>query len=365
MMGQRIILVVEDNEALRDNLREILEDAGYAVRAAGTCAEALAAPWKPFDVALVDVRLPDGDGLVLATRLRELAPSGQVIMLTGFASIESAVAAVRAGAWAYLVKPCSTPDLLVAVAQAVRQLEHAEENLELARRTRVAEKLAAVGTLTAGLSHEIKNPLNAAGLQLTVLQHRIKRLPADVQATLSEPVKLVQDEIRRLSRLVEEFLHFARPRPLAVGTVDLAGLLGRVADLLAPQAHATAVSLERRWDDLPTIAGDEERLQQVLINLVINAIQAAGDEGRVVIEAVEEQREVVLAIEDSGPGIPDELRHRVFEPFFTTKSGGSGLGLPLVHSIVEQHGGTVGIERAEGGGARIAIRLPIGRAARA
>src|SRR5262249_62163059 len=98
-------------------------------------------------VGLVDPRLPDGDGVALARRLVELAPDAQIIFLTGFATIESAAAAVRAGAWAYLVKPCSTPDLLLAVEQAVRQVEHIEEKRELMGRASLAEKLAAVGTL--------------------------------------------------------------------------------------------------------------------------------------------------------------------------------------------------------------------------
>src|SRR5215831_9678884 len=144
MSERRTVVCVDDNQDLRDNLREILEDAGYQVRVAGTCAEGLEAARAGLDVALVDVRLPDGDGVALARNLRELVPDAQVIMLTGFATIESAVAAVRASAWAYLVKPCSTPDLLIAVEQAVKQIEHVEEKRELVMRARLAEKLAAI-----------------------------------------------------------------------------------------------------------------------------------------------------------------------------------------------------------------------------
>lgn len=106
---RRTILCVDDNAALVDNLSEILEDASFAVRRAASCAEALAQAGLGFDVALVDVKLPDGDGTALATRLRERLPDSQVILLTGFATLESAVAAVRPGAWAYLLKPCATP----------------------------------------------------------------------------------------------------------------------------------------------------------------------------------------------------------------------------------------------------------------
>src|SRR5262249_26257346 len=156
----------------------------YAVRVAGSCAEAMERAREGVNVALVDVMLPDGDGVMFAARLRELAPDAQVIMLTGHATIESAVAAVRAGAWAYLMKPCAPPDLPGGVEQAGRKVEHLEERTELMRRARVAEKLAAIGTLTAGISHEIKNPLNAAALQLTLLERRVRRLPPDAQPAL-------------------------------------------------------------------------------------------------------------------------------------------------------------------------------------
>ena len=358
MLSLRTVLCVDDNRPLCENLREILEDAGYLVRIAGSCAEALDRAGHGLDVALVDVRLPDGDGVSLAKRLRELAPDAQVIMLTGFATMESAVAAVRAGAWAYLMKPCSTPDLLVAVEQAVRQIEHVEERRELMSRARIAEKLAAIGRLTAGLSHEVKNPLNAAALQLTVLERRVSRLPPEAQPELRGPLMLVKDEVARLNRIVEEFLAFARPRDLAPAPVDLAVLLGGVADLLAPQAEAAGVRLDRHWENLPIVSGDEARLRQAVVNLVLNAIQATGSGGAVRLEAVQRDREILLSIEDTGPGIPDEIRSRIFEPFFTTKASGSGLGLPLVHSIVEQHEGTISVERGQEGGARFVVTLP-------
>ena len=112
---RRRVLCVEDNEAMRENLREILEDAGYQVMLAGTAAEGRALSQEGFDVALVDVRLPDGDGTEVASLLRQELPDAQLVMLTGFAAIDSAVAAARAGAWAYLVKPCAPSTLLLTV----------------------------------------------------------------------------------------------------------------------------------------------------------------------------------------------------------------------------------------------------------
>ena len=131
-----------------------------------------------------------------------------------------------------------------------------------------------------------------------------------------------------------------------------------MADLLAPDAERLGVRLERDWGQLPAVLGDAGRLQQAVVNLVLNGMQAAQPDGFVRLSAVPEADELMLAVEDSGPGIPDDVLHRVFEPFFTTKSTGSGLGLPLVHNVVDQHGGTISVERGQRGGARFVIRLP-------
>jgi two-component system sensor histidine kinase HydH len=364
------ILVVDDNAALVENLSEILEGAGYAVRGAGTCAAALPLAREGFDVALVDLRLPDGDGTALAPQLKELSPDGEVVLLTGFATLESAVAAVRAGACAYLVKPCATQELLVTVEQAMRQVRLHGEKRELARRAQQAEKLAAVGTMTAGVSHEIRNPLNAASLQLSVLERRVSKLPPAAQPGLLEPLTLVKDEIRRLDHILEDFLQFARPREFEARPVELTPVLARVLDLLSVEAERRGVSLERDLEATPPVAGDEERLRQVIVNLGLNALEAARSRGRVRVsvrldppdpERPDEPPFVAVLVDDDGAGVPEGSRDRIFEPFFTTKAKGSGLGLSIVHAIVTQHGGTIAVEESELGGARFVLRLPQAR----
>ncbi|HVP68892.1 MAG TPA: ATP-binding protein [Anaeromyxobacteraceae bacterium] len=354
------VLVVDDNADLLDNLREILVAAGYAVRSATTCGQALAAAHEGFEVALVDLRLPDGDGTLLAPRLKEENPDGEVVLLTGFATLESAVAAVRAGACAYLVKPCQPQELLVTVEQAMRQVRLHSEKRELSQRAQMAEKLAAVGTLTAGLSHEIRNPLNAAVLQLSVLERRVQKLPPAERPPLTEPLHLVRDEIRRLDHILEDFLQFARPREFRPHKMLVVPVLDRVLDLIEGPAHERAVRVIRAYSPVPPVAGDEERLRQVVMNLALNALEAVPDGGwlRVVCQPAEDPDSVEILVDDCGPGVPAEIRDRVFEPFFTTKAKGSGLGLPIVHAIVAQHGGTISVEDAPEGGARFALRIP-------
>ncbi|MBS2023778.1 MAG: response regulator [Deltaproteobacteria bacterium] len=359
-MSTARVLVVDDNAALADNLREILEDAGYEVRVAGSAAAAQEVARDGFEVALVDVRLPDGDGTRLTERLRALAPESAVVLLTGFAALDTAIDAVRAGAFAYLVKPASTPHLLLTVEQALRQVTLHAEKRALARRAQVAEKLAAVGTMTAGLSHEIRNPLNGAALQLTVLERRVRKLPADSQPGLLEPLLLVRDEIRRLEHLVQDFLQFARPVELRAGAVPLHEVAAAVTQLLGGDAERRQVTLSCAVPEtLPRVWGDGEKLRQVLMNLTLNAFEATPAGGQVRIQAHAASTEVELTVDDSGPGIPAEVQEHLFEPFFTTKAAGSGLGLSIVHAIVAQHGGVIHCERGPLGGARFRVTLPL------
>lgn len=352
------ILLVDDNVQLTDNLTEILQDAGHTVLSAATCAEARARGQAGFDVALVDVKLPDGDGTLLASSLHEQFPETAIVLLTGFATVETAAAAVRTGAFAYLLKTTSTPELLLTLEQALRHVRLQAEKRELARRAQMAEKLATVGTLTAGLSHEIRNPLNAALLQLSVLERRLDKLPVDSRAPCLEPLGLVKDEIRRLDHILEDFLQFARPRELHTHPVEVVPLVGRVADLLEGEAQQRSIRLERKLAKVPMVAGDEGRLRQVIMNLALNALDAAGPGGAITLSTSLVEGEVELAVDDTGPGVPPEKRDRIFEPFFTTKPSGTGLGLSIVHSIVTQHGGTLAVETAPSGGARFRIRFP-------
>jgi len=352
------ILVVDDNEDLRDNLAEVLGAEGYRVIQAADCASAAAAAAEGFEVALVDVRLPDGDGTDLAARLVAAHPDAEVVMLTGFATIETATAAVRSGAFAYLVKPCAPPDLLLTVEQAMRQVRLRAEKRELSRRAQVNEKLAAIGTLTAGLSHEIRNPLNAAGLQLQVLERQIRKLEAQLQPPLLSPLRLVQEEIQRLENILQDFLQFARPRRLEPKPTSLQTIVARVLDLLDENARRRNVEIGRHLEEA-TVLADGDQLHQVILNLCLNAIEAMPHGGRLDIATAATPREVIITVDDDGPGIPEDIVGRLFEPFFTTKATGSGLGLPIAHAIVGQHGGTIDVKRLQDRGTRFEIRLPL------
>jgi signal transduction histidine kinase len=227
------------------------------------------------------------------------------------------------------------------------------------REDQEALRTAAVRTLTAGLSHEIRNPLNAASLQLAVLERRVRKLPATEQAAQLKPLVLVREEIRRLDHLLEDFLQFARPRTMRQEAIPVASLVGRVSELLATEADVRGVRVLVEVEPGLHVRGEESRLREVVMNLMLNALEATprGGEVRVSSRSLGES-ELELRIDDSGAGVAPELRDQIFQPFFTTKPAGSGLGLAIVQSIVLQHEGTLRFEPVAGGGASFRIRLP-------
>jgi signal transduction histidine kinase len=221
-----------------------------------------------------------------------------------------------------------------------------------------ASRLVAAGTLTAGLSHEIRNPLNGATLQLHVLERRLKGLDPALQPTLLAPLRQAREELTRLEHLLEDFLQFARARAVVARPVSLRTVMETVCSLVQGSADRVGVRLDLDLGSLPDALGDEELLRQVLMHLVLNAVEAMPDGGALKATGEVGPGWVQLVLDDTGPGVPHALRERVFEPFFTTKSAGTGLGLPLAHALLSQLGGSLALADAPGGGARLVVRLP-------
>jgi PAS domain S-box-containing protein len=232
-------------------------------------------------------------------------------------------------------------------------------------RARQHEKLAAVGTLAAGLAHEIRNPLNGAQLHVAFLERALKRSQATAPDML-DAVTVVADEIKRLALLVTEFLDFARPKPLTVRSVVAQALCERAASLVTAQAAKARVQVQL---DMPpselAFNADGSRLEQVLLNLLNNAIEslAPNGGGQVVVRARRQPRFVTLEVEDDGPGIA-RSDAPIFDAFFSTKPEGTGLGLAIVHRIVSDHGGTIDVE-SRPGKTRFKVTLPLGMEAEA
>jgi signal transduction histidine kinase len=447
------VLVVDDDAALAENLAEIVGTLDVLVEVVATAGAAVGrVAAGPTDLALVDIRLPDGSGIDLIPKLRALEPMLEVVLITGDATVESAIAAVKGGAFSYVVKPFSAPDLLEVVKHALDQVallrererlrvdlersehrhrelvdavptfvaaldaagrirvwnqrleqatgftrtemlgrpghdlvrgegvrslplksggerlvrwelatvsrgdsdEHAvyavgidvTEEQEVLRRMLRAERLAAIGTLAAGLAHEVRNPLNSATLQLAVLRRRVERSDCSPEA-VKPIVEVIEAEIKRLERLVSEFLAFVHPRPLDMKPTDVVDLCRGVLTFLRPEAETAKVDLRTHFAAvLPPLSVDPERLRQVLLNLVRNAIEAMPGGGILTVRTRAAPNHVEIDVEDTGFGFADETP--IFDAFYTTKPSGTGLGLSIVHRIIADHGGTIRVQSRPG-----------------
>jgi signal transduction histidine kinase len=253
---------------------------------------------------------------------------------------------------------CSVGKLLdIELAIMVRRYQlDSEEKLIARERHALADRLAAMQTMTSGLAHEVRNPLNAAQLQLELLERRLRRDRHG--ARFLDPAELARKEIDRLTALVNDFLAFARPPELHAQPHDVAQLLREVAavERLAAERRGARLSLDPEPAPLTAVV-DAPKLQQVVLNVVRNGIEAVSAGGSVMLSLIPGDGRFVIRVEDDGPGIPEEIRPRIYEPFFSTKDTGTGLGMSIVHSLVALHGGAIGLETGPRG-TRFDIEIP-------
>jgi PAS domain S-box-containing protein len=226
-----------------------------------------------------------------------------------------------------------------------------------------AERLAVIGTMSARLAHEIRNPLSSITLNIELVRDEIEALTKLDSAAGTEARALLQSldsEVRRIQRVTEDYLKFARmPKPVRE-SVRLNDVLSQGMSFMESLFEATHVTVETHLDEaLPAIQADESQLWQAVLNLVRNAIEAMPHGGRLIVGTERHDRFCVLTLTDTGKGMTAQERAQVFKPFFSTKSGGTGLGLPLTQQIITEHGGTIDCESTAGQGTTFVIKLPI------
>ncbi len=236
-----------------------------------------------------------------------------------------------------------------ALKESLARLEKAEEYL------RRKERLAALGEMSAGLAHEIRNPLGILSSSAQLLGKRMGTPPEGVGALLD----IIQEETTRLNSLINDFLTFGRPSAPSRRTCDLGALVRRVVDHVGAMAGQKGVTLTAQ--DIPSVTAlvDPDQIQQVLLNLLLNALDATESTGGIAVSMVPTEETVRIDVIDTGEGIDPAVQSRIFDPFFTTKDKGTGLGLSNAYKIIESHGGELTVHSTPHAGSTFSITLPL------
>jgi signal transduction histidine kinase len=247
-------------------------------------------------------------------------------------------------------------------SQLRTNLEGALEKLDAGTRRHIegqitlARRLTAINSLTGGVAHEIKNPLNSIALRLEMLRSQV----AAGEPGIEFEIAVLSEEVTRLDRVVRTFLDFNRPLEMALRDVDLAEVVAEIVRMLEPEADRAGIRMRyARPSTAVVVNGDSDLLRQAVVNVAINAIEAMAGGGSLTFEIAPSLETCTLAITDTGPGIPPESREKIFQLYYTTKPHGSGIGLAMTFRAVQLHGGTIEIESEAGRGTTFRLTLPL------
>jgi signal transduction histidine kinase len=404
------ILIVDDEEPIRRLFARCLSERYSCVTAADAQEALLRVVSEPFALVLSDVQMPGLSGIELLRKLTEHFPDTAVVMVSGIDRTQRVLDAVRLGAYDYLIKPCDLGVLELTVERAMerrkllrdgkrykKDLE--KQNTELARSKAElerlqaqiihSEKMASLGQLAAGVAHELNNPAGfiygnmeilrtcAAGLERLLSFYDNAQLPE----SLTSQVKVIKEETdyehsledlksiiadchsgaERIRDIVQNLRLFSRLDEAEFKKVNLHDGIESTIRLLSQYYGSGHTTLERDYTDLPPVTCYAGQLNQVWMNLLTNAAQAIGCEGRVRVATRKENDMAVVSISDTGEGIAPEHLKKIFDPFFTTKpvGEGTGLGLSITYGIIERHGGSINVESRPGEGTTFTVILPI------
>ena len=374
------ILVVEDEVGSRLTLCGILEDAGYEVTGVEKGTEALEVIKDGnFNVIITDIKLPDVGGMSVLELAKEINPDVAVVIMTGYASVETAVNAVNEGAYAYFVKPINMDEMKTAIVNALRQQMLSRENKRLVDDLQRSNKLLfetnrqlrtateAKSIFLAHMSHELRTPLNAIigfsdlliGGIAGKINNKQRQCLEDILSSGKHLLSLIND-ILDLSK-VEAGKIDIRPESLRLADV-VDDAVTTVKPMVNESRHELAISIA---EDLPPVYGDRNRLKQILLNLLSNAIKFTPDGGKLSLETSREGDFCKVNMVDNGIGIRKEYQTCIFEPFtqLDTQPGerkqGTGLGLALTKQLVELLGGKIGVESEYGKGSQFSFTIPL------
>jgi signal transduction histidine kinase len=372
----KTILVIDDELGLREGCRRALARYGYQVDVAATGKEGLAkAQSVDYGVVLVDVMMPDISGIELLAEIHAHEPDTICIIITGYATVELAVEAMKQGAYDFIAKPFSDDYLVLAVEkglerrqlqQQARRMQQAEEEAE--RLTQEKAMLEELDRVKSGfmrkVAHELRAPVAAISSLLTAILQGYASA-----AKTRELQERAADRANELLGLIEDLLNLARLKDIKVlanrEMVSVEGVLQEVLSLHTTEAEMKGIRINVQAQPCPRISADPAHIKQLWTNLISNAVKYTGRGGQVTVRLFTDGGTVVGVVQDTGIGIAEEDLPRLFEEFYRTDQAkafaryGTGLGLSITKQIVEQYGGGIAVESQLGKGSQFTFRLPV------
>jgi signal transduction histidine kinase len=370
-MATSRILVVDDEQNVATTIKAILQLDGNEVTAVTTGKEALAQLREhEFDVVLTDLRLDDLDGIEILRETQKLWPDTVSIMLTGYASLESAVTALRSGAYDYLIKPSDVDELRATIGRALERRRLRQRLVELEQLDKLKTQFLSMA------SHELRTPLTAVSGFMQIARRRMSRLagandipePWREEAQKSdETLEMANRQAKKLARLIDELLDVSRLQQgrveMRLAEIDLADVVREVAERmrLLSKGH----EIEAKIEGAAPIVADRDRIEQVFENLVGNAIKYSPDSGRIDVTLRVNGTNAVVSVRDQGIGVAPGEVEKIFGLFYRSPDpradhvGGLGLGLYISREIVSRHHGKLWAERNPEAGTTFHVALPL------
>jgi signal transduction histidine kinase len=381
------VLIVDDEKVILDLTAIILKNRGYEVSTALSAQAGLAAieNERP-ELVLLDYMMPNMDGLTALKEIKRRYPETYVIMFTGKGSEEIAVELMKAGASDYILKPFNNQDmveriesvlklravelqnrallsererLLAEIADWNRELEaRVQEKSEALTRAQAeivqSEKLATLGYLSAGMAHEIRNPLNSIALFVQLIRSGLD------EAERLEYVDKILKEVDRIDSILGKLLDASKRPRFEISEVRVDKVLENTLEAFTPQLNQKKIQVITEIRRIPpAIKADPMEIEQIFTNLFLNSIHVMPEQGTLRVQLDQDESYINLKISDTGPGIPPENLPNIFDPFFTTNSRGTGLGLSVVLRIVKTYKGKIEVEKSDADGTTFSVRLPL------
>lgn len=363
------ILLVDDEADFLSIMSERMKNRGMDVSTATSAKEAIEmAEMESFDAIILDLQMPGMDGLEALKALKAKKPELQVILLTGHATVQKSVEAMKLGAMDLMEKPADLKTLTEKIknAQAMKMILVEKQTEEKSKEQEIeAGKLTTVGDLASGIAHEINNPIaimvEEAGWLSDLLNDEDLANPQNLEE-FRRALQQIKTQGGRCKDITHKLLFFAKKTDSRVREIQVNDIISETVNTSEQRATDGNVKIVTQLNpELPKVAASPSEMHQVLLNLINNAIDAIGPEGgSITITSRLEGGHVTIDVADTGQGIPEELMNRIFDPFFTTKpvGKGTGLGLSICYGIVNKMGGDITVTSSVGKGAAFHVHLP-------